>query len=255
MTTIAIFGGTGYAGSAIGDEALGRGHRVISVTRNLPDGGPAGPGVEYRQGTVHDAALVDQVAAEADVLVVSIRFAPGGSGDGVKLLDAFPALTRAAAANGARLGVVGGAASLLVAEGGPRLIDAPEFPDMFKGEAGSAAEVLEALRADATGADWFFVSPAAGFGSYNPGQPTGKYRVGGDILLTDESGKSEISGADFRPGVRRRDRGAPPPPHPLHRGVLITGRAGRSVHTAPGRSRPSPSRAACGTPQQVRLRH
>ena len=53
------------------------------------------------------------------------------------------------------------------------------------------------LRADTSGADWFFVSPAAAFGSYNPGQPTGKYRVGGDILLTDESGKSEISGADY----------------------------------------------------------
>jgi len=196
MTTIAIFGGTGYAGSAITDEALKRGHRVISVTRQPPEGAPAGPDVQYRQGTVHDAALVDQVAAEADVIVVSIRFAPGGSGDD-KLLNAFPALTRAAAANGTRLGVVGGAASLLVAEDGPRLIDTPEFPDMFKAEAGSAAEVLEALRADTTGADWFFVSPAAGFGSYNPGQATGKYRVGGDILLTDESGKSEISGADF----------------------------------------------------------
>ena len=33
MTTIAIFGGTGYAGSAIRDEALSRGHRVIAVTR------------------------------------------------------------------------------------------------------------------------------------------------------------------------------------------------------------------------------
>jgi len=198
MTTIAIFGGTGYAGSTIRDEARGRGHRVISVTRQPPDGATAGPDVQYRQGTVHDAALVDQVAAEADVIVVSIRFAPGGSGgDDDKLLNAFPALTRAAAANGTRLGVVGGAASLLVAEDGPRLIDTPEFPDMFKAEAGSAAEVLEALRADTTGADWFFVSPAAGFGSYNPGQPTGKYRVGGDILLTDESGKSEISGADF----------------------------------------------------------
>jgi uncharacterized protein YbjT (DUF2867 family) len=32
MTTIAIFGGTGYAGSAIKDEALKRGHRVISLT-------------------------------------------------------------------------------------------------------------------------------------------------------------------------------------------------------------------------------
>jgi uncharacterized protein len=197
MTTIAIFGGTGYAGSAIRDEALKRGHRVISVTRNLPADAPAGPGLELRQGSVHDAALVDRVAAEADVVVVSIPFAPDGSGEGVKLLDAFPVLTGAAAAHGARLGVVGGAASLLVAEGGPRLIDTPEFPEQFKGEAGSAAQALEALRADATGADWFFVSPAAGFGSYNPGQPTGGYRVGGDILLTDESGKSEISGADY----------------------------------------------------------
>jgi putative NADH-flavin reductase len=197
MTTIAIFGGTGYAGSAIRDEALKRGHRVISVTRKLPDDAAAAADLEFRQGTVHDAALADQVAAEADVIVVSIRFAPGGSGDGVKLLDAFPALTRAAAAHGTRLGVVGGAASLLVAEGGPRLIDTPEFPGQFKDEAGSAAEALEALRADTTGADWFFVSPAAAFGSYNPGRPTGEYRVGGDILLTDESGKSEISGADY----------------------------------------------------------
>ena len=39
MATIAIFGGTGYAGSAIRDEALRRGHRVISVTRSgAPDG-------------------------------------------------------------------------------------------------------------------------------------------------------------------------------------------------------------------------
>src|ERR1700733_2491272 len=109
MATIAIVGGTGYAGSAIRDEPLKRGHRVISVTRVLPDGASAGAGVEFRQGSVHDAALVDQVAAEADVIVVAIRFAPGGSGEGVKLLDAFPALTRAAAAHGARLGVVGGA--------------------------------------------------------------------------------------------------------------------------------------------------
>ena len=197
MTTIAIFGGTGYAGSAIRDEALKRGHRVISVTRNQPADAPATPGLEFRPGSVHDQALVDQIAAEADVIVVSIRFAPGASGEGAKLADALPSLTRAAAAHDARLGVVGGAASLLVAEGGPRLIDTPEFPDQFKPEAGSAADALEALRADTTGADWFFLSPAAGFGSYNPGQPTGKYRVGGDILLTDGSGKSEISGADY----------------------------------------------------------
>ena len=198
MTTIAIFGGTGYAGSAIRDEALGRGHRVISVTRKLPADAPVADGLEFRLGDVHDAALVESVAAKADVIVLAIRFGPGGSGDGdVRLADALPSLTAAAAKHSARLGVVGGAASLLVAEGGPRLLDTPEFPARFKGEARSAADALEALRADTTGADWFFVSPAAAFGSYNPGQPTGKYRVGSDILLTDASGKSEISGADY----------------------------------------------------------
>ena len=170
---------------------------------------------------MHDAALVESVAAEADVIVVAIRFGPGGSGDGdVRLADALPALTAAAAKHGTRLGVVGGAASLLVAEGGPRLLDTPEFPAQFKGEAGSAAEALEALRADTTGADWFFVSPAAAFGSYNPGQPTGKYRVGGDILLTDESGKSEISGADYALAFVDEIDKPRPPPHPLHRRVL-----------------------------------
>ena len=96
MATIAIFGGTGYAGSAIRDEAVRRGHRVISITRSgAPDGGtPQAPNLEFRQGTVHDAALVDRTAAEADVIVVSIRFAP--TPEDVKLIDAFPALTSAA---------------------------------------------------------------------------------------------------------------------------------------------------------------
>ena len=197
MTTVAVFGGTGYAGSAIRDEALRRGYQVISVTRTVPEDASSVPGLTYRQGSVHDAALVDQIAAEADVIVVAVHFAPDASGEGVRLQDAFPALTSAAAKHGTRLGVVGGAGSLLVAEGGPRVIDTPEFPDQFKPEAGAGADLLEALRADTTGADWFYLSPAAAFGSYNPGQPTGRYRVGGDVLLTDAAGKSEISGADY----------------------------------------------------------
>ena len=193
MTTVAIFGGTGYAGGAIAAEAVKRGLSVISLSRSPGSAGT--PGLDVRRGNVHDVTLVDQVAAEADVIIVSIRHAAGE--DGVGLIDALPALSSAVAKHGKRLGWVGGAASLQVAEGGPRLLDTPEFPEMFKDEAGSAAKVLDALRADATGVDWFFVSPAGGFGSYNSGVATGGYRVGGDILLTDADGKSEISGADF----------------------------------------------------------
>ena len=50
---------------------------------------------------------------------------------------------------------------------------------------------------DSEGFGWFYVSPAGGFGSYAPGEATGKYRTGGDILLTDANGNSHISGADF----------------------------------------------------------
>ena len=75
MTTIASFGGTGYAGSAIRDEALKRGHRVMSVTRNVPADAPAAAGLEFREGSVHDASLVNQVAADADVVVVAVHFA------------------------------------------------------------------------------------------------------------------------------------------------------------------------------------
>ena len=194
MTTVAIFGGTGYAGGAIAAEAVNRGLSVISISRH-PDAEAPAPGADVRQGNVHDATLVDQVAAEADVIVVSIRHAAGE--DGVGLIDALPALAASIAKHGKRLGWVGGAASLYVAEGGPRLLDTPEFPEMFKGEAGSAANVLEALRADTTGVDWFFVSPAQEFGSYIPGEPRGAYRVGGDVLLRDEAGRSHISGADY----------------------------------------------------------
>jgi putative NADH-flavin reductase len=194
MTTVAIFGGTGYAGGAIAAEAVKRGLNVISISR-APGSEPAVPGVDYRQGSVHDATLVDRVAGEADVIVVSIRHAPGD--DGVALIGGLPALSSSIAKHGKRLGWVGGAATLLVADGGPRLLDTPEFPDAYKGEASAAGDLLEALRADTTGVDWFFVSPAAAFGSYNPGIATGAYRVGGDLLLTDADGKSEISGADF----------------------------------------------------------
>ena len=56
MATIAIFGGTGYAGGAIRDEALRRGHTVITVSRR--EGDAAGkPGLISRAGNLHDPAL------------------------------------------------------------------------------------------------------------------------------------------------------------------------------------------------------
>jgi putative NADH-flavin reductase len=134
------------------------------------------------------------VTKGADVVIVSLHAVQS---DGSELKDRFQHFVDAAAAAGARLGVVGGAGSLLVAEGGPALYDTPEFPDAFAAEAKSHGTILEDLRASDTDVDWFYVSPAAGFGGHNPGERRGTYRTTDDLLLTDAEGNSDISGADY----------------------------------------------------------
>ncbi|WP_410626364.1 NAD(P)-dependent oxidoreductase [Amycolatopsis sp. cmx-8-4] len=191
MAKLVVFGGTGYAGSRIGAEALRRGHEVVGVARNpgaVPDG------VEAVQGSLHDEDFVARVVKDADVIVVAT---PARALDGEKLIDAVPALSRIAREQGVRLSFVGGASSLLVAEGGPRLFDTPKFPDEYKEEAGNHAEVLSLLREQPADLDWFYVSPAAEFGAWIPGERRGEYRVGGDVLVTDENGKSHIGGDDY----------------------------------------------------------
>ncbi|WP_284748547.1 NAD(P)-dependent oxidoreductase [Amycolatopsis sp. RTGN1] len=191
MAKLVVFGGTGYAGGRIGAEALRRGHEVVGVARNT---GAVPEGVEAVQGSLHDEDFVSQVTKDADVVVVAT---PARAIDGQKLIDAVPALARIARENGVRLSFVGGAASLLVAEGGPRLFDTPEFPAEYKEEAGNHAEVLGLLREQPEGLDWFYVSPAAEFGAWTPGERKGEFRIGGDVLVTDGNGKSHIGGDDF----------------------------------------------------------
>ena len=64
-----------------------------------------------------------------------------------------------------------------------------------------AIDILEDLQADTSGRDWFFIHPAGGFGAWNPGERTGTYRTGGDVIVTDADGESFISGADLAVAV------------------------------------------------------
>jgi len=118
-----------------------------------------------RSGSVYDSALLNEVAQGAEAIVLPIRVLQD---DGVELATAIPMLPKAAEASGARIGVVGGAASLFVAEGGPRLIDAG-FPEKYRAEAEAHGRVLDALKSADTPVDWFYVSPPFGFGAHNPG--------------------------------------------------------------------------------------
>ena len=192
MSTIAIFGATGFTGGNILKEAVARGHRVIAIARDVSGFEPR-EGVEVRGGSLHDAAFVADVAEASDVLVTAI---PARAVDGKSLADAVPSLLAASRDQQVRIGIVGGAGSSLEREGGPRLMDNAAFPKEYMAEAQGAADVLELLR-ESSGADWFFVSPADVYGSYAPGPRIGTYRTGGDIVVRDAEGRSYISGEDF----------------------------------------------------------
>lgn len=191
MSCLVIFGGTGYSGTNIAAEALRRGQKVVSYSRHRP----ANPleGVDYRIGSLTEPAIVAEAALHADDLVVAVRSTDVDGG----LAAQVPTLVEAAIANHARLSFVGGAASSLTGEGGPRLLDTPDFREEWKPEATGHALVLDALRAAPAELAWFYVSPAELYGVEFPGEATGSYRIGGDLLVRKADGTSEISGADF----------------------------------------------------------
>lgn len=190
MTTIAIFGATGYSGSSIADEALLRGHRVIAVARNT-DPLAGRTDMDIRQGSLFDEEFLRDIAADADVVAVALP--ARGSG----LAEYIPTLGRIAADNAVRIGVVGGAGNLRVSPDGPRALDTPIFPEEHREDGNAHAEVITQLRALPEGVDWFSLAPPAIYNSENRGERTGIFRVGGEVLLVDEDGNSHIGGADY----------------------------------------------------------
>ena len=196
MARISVFGGTGYAGSSIVAEAARRGHSVTSVSRSSAEQ-PA-DGVTYVEGSLLDADTRAKVLADSDIVVVAV--APRGD-MADKVHPGITALAADAERAGVRIGIVGGAGSLHVAEGGPRLVDTPDFPADYKPESLEMAAALDDLRSTPETLDWFYLCPPAGFGGFAPGEARGTYRVGGDLLLTDDEGNSFIGGSDFGTAV------------------------------------------------------
>lgn len=195
--TIIVIGGTGYAGSAIAREAAQRGHAVTSVSRSIP-ANPI-PGVTYVESNVEDAG---PSLADADVIVGA--YSPRGANKGT-LARVYAGLADKAAETGTRLVLVGGFSCLRRTPGAPRMLEAesfpPDVPVEVVAEAQENLDVLNALLADTTGVDWLFVSPAMEFSAWQPGEDLGRYRIGDEVALFDETGRSAISGVDYARAV------------------------------------------------------
>src|SRR5581483_3155046 len=159
MARIVVVGGTGYAGRHIVREAAARGHHVVSFSRKAPVAPVVG--VDYQMGDVLQSGIPSSLLDGADVVVETLS--PRGPLAG-KLVDVVAELAKLTQAAGARLAVVGGAGSLQVAPGGPLLMDSAGFPAEYRAEAQELGAVLRLLKESDSALDWFFVSPAAGFG-------------------------------------------------------------------------------------------
>jgi len=178
---IAIYGATGMIGSRVAAEAQTRGHEVTAITRS---GGALPAGIRTVQGDAGDTELTKHLAGEADVVVSAIGPSRTG-GDRREYLDRLRNL--AETLGDARLLVVGGAGSLLVAGG--RLLDQPDFPEIYHPEALIGAEALEYVRGLDDTVDWTFISPAP---VIQPGERTGAYELG-----TDSPVGQSISAEDY----------------------------------------------------------
>lgn len=179
---IALIGATGNIGTKVLDEALDRGHEVTAIARNT--GGLAvRTGVTPQQCDLAQVEKLAELISGVDAVVVSVRHREND------VTRVFEACRKAGVR---RVLIVGGAASLEAAPG-VRLLDTPGFPEEIKLEAAPAAEALDRIR-EVTDLDWSFQCPSI---IIEPGQRTGKFRIGSDQVLKDADGNSRISQEDF----------------------------------------------------------
>lgn len=173
---VVLYGATGKTGVRILTELTSRGHIVVAPARQQDD--LSNIDTIVRSITGADAVVsaygppqndTDQLLGVTEREIEAVRNA-GGS---------------------IRLVVVGGAASLEVAPG-ITLLDSGHLPAAWIPIATSHAKAMELLKA--SDINWTYFSPAAYF---EPGERTGKFRLGKDHLISNEKGESRISLEDY----------------------------------------------------------
>ncbi|HTB96253.1 MAG TPA: NAD(P)-dependent oxidoreductase [Terracidiphilus sp.] len=184
---VVLFGASGMVGSRVLAELLKRGHSVTAVARNPEKINAAG--AKAVRGDITDASSVAAVAQGADAVIGA--YAPPQSAVETLVPATHALLAGVAQAGVTRLLVVGGAGSLEVAPG-VQLVDTPSFPEQWKGIALAHRDVLPIFKD--SNLDWTYLSPAA---FIQPGERTGKFRLGTTRLVVDAKGESRISAEDF----------------------------------------------------------
>lgn len=191
---ITVFGATGNVGRHTVAEALRRGHDVIGVSRRRERLDTLPSGTRHRVGHAGDVEDVVALSHGQDLVISATRPAPGHESE---LADTARTLLAGLERTGVRLLLVGGAGSLTVPGTNGRTVrDDPVFapPPAADPLVAACGEQLDVCRADDSGVDWVYLSPAA---ELIAGPRTGTFRRGVDQLLIDADGQSRISVQDL----------------------------------------------------------
>jgi uncharacterized protein len=185
---VVLYSPTGMIGSRVLTELVSRGHNVTAVTRD-PSKVPAHPAVNVVQGNIFDTTDVAAKVVGTDAVISA--YGPG-AGDVNDLIKATHSLITALDKSDVkRLIFVGGAGSLYV-KPGVDVIDSGFLPEAYKAIAIAHRDAKKLLHE--SDLDWTYFSPA---GFIQPGERTGKFRLGTTSLITDDKGNSSISAEDY----------------------------------------------------------
>ena len=192
MKTVLI-GASGYVGSFILKESLNRGHKVTAIVRHPEKITLQHPNLTVQKGDVRDEAEVAKLVAGHNAVISAYN--PGWDNADIYNIQvaAYRTIMAGVKKSGVkRLLVVGGAGSLETSPG-KQVVDSPDFPAEYKGGALAGRDVLNIFRGEKE-LEWSFLSPSM---LLEPGERTGKFRLGADRVLISETGESEISCEDF----------------------------------------------------------
>ena len=191
---IAIIGATGFVGSSILKELVSRHHEVTAIARNPKSGN--GRHVRWKQADVGNAEELSNIVAGHDGVISAYNAGWTNPNLYHDFMEGSKAIQEAVKKSGVtRFLVCGGAGSLFVAPN-VQVMDTPDFPKEYHAGATAARDYLTILQQEKE-LDWVFFSPAL---EMHPGITTGrtgKYRLGLDNPVTDESGNSRLSVEDL----------------------------------------------------------
>jgi len=194
MKRIALIGASGFVGSALLKESLKRGHSVTAIVRHPEKITLNDPNLQIIQGDVLSEQSITDVIKGVDVVISAYN--PGWTNPNIsqETTAAYQSIISCVKkAKIPRLLIVGGAGSLYVAPE-KRVMDTGVIPESYLPAVESLANVLYDLQKNEKELDWTYFSPA---GNIEPGERTGKFRLGKDQLMVDKDGKSNISVEDY----------------------------------------------------------